>query len=117
MSGEVIARGNTVSFSFVFYDSTGAIASPASAVLYITFVGYDGYENAPVITLTQSGNNWIGSWNSAAAKGGWVFFHAHATAGDDTEYVQDGRFKLSANKANYQHDRLTGVTTGSDYAD
>lgn len=116
MSGEVIARGNTVAFSFVFYDSTGAIASPDSAKLYITFVGYDGYQNAAEITLTQSGDNWTGSWNSSAAKGGWVDFHGHAVAGD-TVFTQDGRFKLSANRANLQHDRLSGATTGNDYAE
>ena len=113
MTDAVIVRGNIVNFSFTFYDSSGDLASPDSAELQLTYVDHDGYRNKKV-TLTEVSGAWTGTWDSKTCRGGWVHFHAHAIDGTDV-LVQDGRFKLSANKANLQHDVLTGVTSGDDY--
>ena len=114
---DIVTRGNTVNFSFSFLDSTGAAASVASATLQIEYPGRDRREKATAITLTESGSNWIGTWDSSVSRKGWVKYHAHAI--DDTGAVltEDGRLELSANMANYQHDTLPGAsTTDYDYS-
>lgn len=108
----VITRGNTVFFSFTFYDEDGEIAVCTSADLQVTYPANTGYETE-VIELINASNVWSGEWDSSVARGGtWVEYHVHgyATLGN---YVQDGKFRLRGNAANIDHDEFETIGTHS----
>lgn len=110
----VIVRGSRVYFSFTFYDEDGEEADCTSATLQLTYPAACGFETE-TLTLTESGSNWLVEWDSSKSKGGWVHYHAHALAGSSAEFAKDGRFRLKANRANYDHDALPNTGTPSDY--
>jgi hypothetical protein len=113
MTLRVVTRGNTVFLSFTFYDEDGAVAVCTSAEVQLTYPGNRAFETE-TITLTNASNVWSGSWDSSHARAGWVEYHAHAVAAAG-EYAQDGRFRLTANRANLDHDTLQPSGTLSDY--
>lgn len=103
---EIVTRGNTVYFSFTFYDEDDGAADVDSATVQLEFAGRSG-RTTKAITLTKTGSAWTGNWDSTYARAGWVNYHAHALSGSGTaQYAQDGRFKLTANRASFQHDVL-----------
>ena len=115
---KVLARANTIALAFSFFDAAGAVASVASANVQLVYPGRDRLETE-VIALTDVSDSWEATWDSTKSRGGWVQFHAHATSGGSpsTEYTEDGRFKLSSNEANLQHDELpAGTNSLKDYS-
>lgn len=103
---EVVVRGNTVYFSFTFYDADDGAADVDSATVQLEFAGRSG-RTTKLITLTETGSAWTGEWDSTYAREGWVHYHAHCLSGSGAaQFAQDGRFKLTANRASYQHDVL-----------
>lgn len=113
MTQRIATRGNTVFLSFTFYDENGALAVCTSAALQLTYPGNVGFETE-TITLTNAANVWSGSWDSTKARAGWAEYHAHAIAGS-SEFAQDGRFRLTANRASLDHDRIPASGKVSDY--
>lgn len=113
---KILTRGNTVNLAFTFLDENGAVASASTAEVELTYPGRCAPETE-TLTLTQDGDEWKTTWDSTKSRGAWVMFHAHAkTSGETpTSYVEDGRFKISANMANYQHDKLPGGKSLNDY--
>lgn len=109
----VIARGNTVFFSFAFEDVAGETAEVDTATLTLVYPGLETYQ-VETLNLTQDDSDdlWKVTWNSSKARAGWVDYHAHALSGDN-ELTEDGKFKISANRASMQHDKLQ--QTGNDY--
>lgn len=103
---EVVVRGNTVYFSFTFYDADDEAADVDSATVQLEFAGRSG-RTTKLITLTEVGSVWTGEWDSTSAREGWVNYHAHCLSGSGVaQFAKDSRFKLTANRANYQHDIL-----------
>lgn len=115
MAKRVIWRGNTANFTFTFYDENGDVATCTSAELQLTYIGGSGDFETETLTLTSSGDNWVTTWDSTKAKAGWVEYHAHGYA-TATDYAQDGRFRLTANRASYDHDELPTNGTASNAA-
>jgi hypothetical protein len=109
----IITRGNTVFLDFTFYDEDGVIAVVGSAEVQLTYPDANGWETE-VVTLTNDSNVWSATWDSTAARPGWVSYHAHSVSGS-FEYAQDGRFRLSGNHAGLDHDTLPTAGTQSDY--
>lgn len=109
----IVTRGNTVFLAFTFRDEDDAVATLTSAVVQLTYPGNVGYETAAV-TLTNDANVWSGTWDSSAARAGWVEYHAHGYAAGGN-YAQDGRFRLMGNKASLDHDRIPTSGRQSDY--
>lgn len=103
----VIARGNTVNFSFGFDDANGDAAEVDSATVTIVYPGLTTYQTR-ILTLTEdeADDLWKVTWSSSASRAGWVHYHAHAISGAN-ELTEDGRFKVSANRASMQHEKLT----------
>ena len=115
---KVLARSNTVNFAFTFKDEDGDAATVASATVQIVYPGRDRRETEK-LTLVDNSGSWEVTWDSSKSRGGWIEFHAHAlTSGSPaTSYTEDGRFKLSSNEANLQHDALPqGTSSFKDYS-
>lgn len=113
MTKRIVTRGNTTFFTFTFYDENGDVAIVASAQLQLTYPGGDNFATEE-LDLTSSGTDWTGQWASAKSRPGWVEYHAHAYDAGGIEYSQDGRFRLSGNRANLDHDPLPASGTGTD---
>ncbi len=109
MASEIRSRGNTFNLAFTFLDENGDVAFADTAQVELTYPGRHWFETE-TLDLTQDGDQWKTTWDSTKSRGGWVRFHADArTSGDDpTVYAEDGRFKITANMANYQHEPLPG---------
>jgi len=103
----ILNRSNTVSLSFTFKDENGDVANVESATCQLVYPGRDAFQTE-TIALAENSGAWEASWDSSNARGGWVEFHAHALSSGTpvTAYTEDGRFKLSSNMANLQHDEL-----------
>lgn len=99
MSCNVIVRGNTVEFSATFYDASGAVFTPATAVTYVTY-DVAGVATTDTVTLTASGDVWTGTWDSSVADAGTVYWHTQSSGSPSG--ADDGSFTLSANAANPQ---------------
>ena len=103
----ILTRANTVALSFTFKDANGDAANVASASVQLVYPGREALqtENVP---LSETAGAWQAEWDSSKARGGWVEFHAHAVSSGTpvTSYAEDGRFKLTSNRANLQHDPL-----------
>lgn len=102
---DVIQRGNTVFFSFVFLDQNRDVTAADSAEVELTFVGRDGW-TTETVTLELTSGSWQAEWDSSKARAGWVRYHAHALSDTGGNFASDGRFKVRANIASYQHDLL-----------
>jgi hypothetical protein len=111
MTVKIVNRGNTAFFTFTFYDENGDVAVCQSAELQLTYMGRTDYVTEKV-TLSSSDNNWLGQWVSANAKAGWVQYHAHAYS-SGTEFAEDGRFRVTGNRASLDHDPLPYGATRS----
>jgi hypothetical protein len=100
------ARGNTVNFAFSFLDSAGAVVEVDSATVTLVYPGLTTYQKE-TLTLVEDEDDdmWKVTWNSDLTRPAWVEFHAHAISGS-TELTEDGRFKVSGNRASMQHDKL-----------
>lgn len=116
MAKTVITRGNTVYFSFTFYDENDDEALVDSATLTLTYPGRDHVVTETVNLVDGPGETWTYAWDCTKSRTGWVEYHAHAL---DQSYqlAEDGRFRLRANRANYDHDELPERTTSTDYSD
>lgn len=110
----VKTRGNTISLSFSFTDADGNAADVASAECELEYPGRDCRETETLTLTDNEDGTWVATWDSSKSRKGWVDYHAHAIADDGTDLADDGRFKLAANRANYQHDELPKRTT-NDY--
>jgi len=111
----MITRGNTVYFDFVFYDEEDAIVTDVTtAAVQLTYPGFRSWETETVSLTESSPDVWSGQWDSTKARAGWVEYHAHAHNGVGN-FADDGRFRLPANRANLDHDRLPSGGTQSDY--
>ena len=106
---KVLTRNNTINLAFTFLDANGDVAFADMAQVQLTYPGRYQFETE-TLDLTQDGDQWKTTWDSTKSRAGWVQFHADArTTGDDpTVFAEDGRFKLTANMSNYQHDKLPG---------
>ena len=116
---EVLTRSNTVNLSFTFKDENGDTATVASATVQLVYPGRDELQTE-AITLSQSGNNWTGTWDSSKSRGGWIEFTAKGTTSGNpaTTYTEDGRFKTTGNKSNIQLTSLPeGQSSLRDYGD
>lgn len=102
----VIARGNSVYFAFEFLTQDCAVADVDSATLTLVYPGSTEYQKE-VLALTEDEGDgfWKVTWDSGKSRPGWVDYHAHAISGSN-QLTEDGRFKVSANKASMQHDVL-----------
>ncbi len=125
MAKRVVTRGDTTYFSFVFYDENDNVAVIDTAVLQITYPGNNDYVTE-LLDLVGDNDTWMVNWNSANSRPGWVEYHAHAYTADSIEYDQDGRFRLTGNRANLDHelmptsatasqDAMRGATSSTDY--
>lgn len=103
----ILTRGNTVALSFTFKDANGDAANVASASVQLVYRGREAPQTEN-ITLSESAGAWEADWDSSRARGSWVEFHAHAVSSGSpaTDYAEDGRFRLTSNRANLQHDEL-----------
>ncbi|MDA7948082.1 MAG: hypothetical protein MPJ78_11480 [Hyphomicrobiaceae bacterium] len=103
----ILTRANTVALSFTFKDANGDAANVASASVQLVYSGREALQTEQ-ITLGETAGAWETNWDSSRARGGWVEFHAHAVSSGTpvTRYAEDGRFKLTSNRANLQHDEL-----------
>jgi hypothetical protein len=115
MSKRVLTRGNTAFFSFTFYDEDGDIAIVASADVQVTYPGADDFVTE-TIALSSAGTAWAGEWDTSKSRAGWVEFHAHGYAAGGVNYGDDGRFRVSGNRANLDHDALPTNATPSSSA-
>ncbi len=114
MAKRVVTRGNTTFFTFPFYDEDDVLAILSSATVTLTYPGAIDFETE-TITLTNSDNTWVGEWDSSKSRPGWVEYHAHGLA-SGVSYDQDGRFRLTGNRANLDHDALPNSGTASSSA-
>lgn len=92
-------RGATVSFSVEFLDATGAVTSPASAILSLSYPTVAGGRTAVDVTLTQVGNDWTATWDSRVAGEGVVFGHVR-TPSPIPVSASNLEFALVTNRAN-----------------
>lgn len=99
MSCTAIVRGNSVVFTAVFYDQTGAIISPVAASTRVTY-DVSGVATTATVTLAEDSGTWSGTWDSSVADTGTVYWHT-SSAGSPSA-ADDGSFELSANAANPQ---------------
>jgi len=116
MAKRIVTRGNTVFFTFTFYDEDGAVAIVASADVQLTYPGGTDFVTE-TLALQSSGNTWIGEWDSSKARPGWLEYHAHGYAAGGISYGDDGRLRLTGNRANLDHDALPTSATASSSAD
>ena len=112
MAKRIVTRGDTTFFTFVFYDEDDNVAVVTSAKLQLTYPGVSDFVTE-VLDLVGDDDTWSVSWRSASSRPGWVEFHAHAYAADDVEYDQDGRFRLTGNRANLDHEIMPTTGTAS----
>ncbi|MGI9386196.1 MAG: hypothetical protein ACR2OX_02085 [Methyloligellaceae bacterium] len=103
----ILTRSNTVALSFTFKDENGDAANVASASVQLVYLGREALQTQK-LTLSENSGAWEVDWDSSPVRGGWVEFHAHAVSPGSpvTSYAEDGRFKLTSNRANLQHDEL-----------
>lgn len=93
-------RDSTINLKFNFYDSTGALVSPGSASVTLSYVPLGGGERTfNTYTLTQSGNDWAYDWDSSIADPCVVYAHAQTGAPSPISSM-DTEFRLTANCAN-----------------
>lgn len=115
MGKRIVQRGNTAFFTFTFYDEDGEVAIVSSAELQLTYPGARDYETETV-ALSSSGTDWVGEWDTTKCRPGFVDYHAHAYAAGGIDYAQDGRFRVTANRASLDHDALPTSSTPSSSA-
>ena len=96
MSCSVVVRGNAVTFTAVFYTAAGAVATPASARVYLVY-DVSGVSTAADYALVQSGSEWAYTWESSVADAGVVYWSVRSVTPSTAE---DGSLTLSANVAN-----------------
>ncbi len=103
----ILTRANTVALSFTFRDANGDEANVASASVQLVYRGRAALQTE-TIPLAENAGAWEADWDSSRARGGWVEFHAHALSSGSpvTRYAEDGRFKLTSNRANLEHAEL-----------
>lgn len=102
----IFYRGATVSFSHIFYDSSGDATAPSSANLHLAYPSTEKHDTIPVhytsttvaLTFDSTTLAWNGDWASRVASPGTVFYHIEAD--DLTLAVEDGQFSLRGNPAN-----------------
>ena len=91
-------RDSTVRIAVTFYDADGAVVTPTSATVAISYQKNGCYQT-DTFDLTQSGDEWRYNWDSREADAGVVSCHA-ITGGDAPFSSVDFEFRLTANKAN-----------------
>ena len=97
MSTTEITRGSTVVVVTTFYDNLGGIFNPASANLYVEYKR-NSEATLAIIAMTQSGNSWSGSWDSAIADGGRADWHIRSAG--TNKAALEGSLMLKTNTAN-----------------
>ncbi len=96
-SVDVYIRGETVEVEATFTDKDGDTLTPSSVTMYFKYCD-SGVDTTATVTLTLSSGVWTGSWDSAPADEGTIYWHLR-TAGS-TKAAEDGHFTLKANDAN-----------------
>lgn len=106
----VFSRGNHIVFRHTFYDSSGEVTSPTSAILIVSYPGegwpYRGFSESTTLTMVQSTEasthpdylTYSATWASGAAFPGPV--HWHIRADDLSLRTADGEITLRGNPAN-----------------
>jgi hypothetical protein len=62
-----VTSGSTVNFTVEFLDSNGNTTIPSSATLTITYTTVAGSTTFTVISMTQSGSFFVGTWGTGVA--------------------------------------------------
>ena len=65
-----ITQGNSAKFVVEFVDSTGAITTPSSANLTVSYVNASNTTQTDTVTMSLSGSFWTGTWSSTSASYG-----------------------------------------------
>lgn len=92
-------RGATVSISVVFRDAAGAVTHPTGASAFLSFRSATLVRTVVEVELSQSGDNWLATWDSRVAAAGVVAGHVRT----DTPLplsASDFQFALAANAGN-----------------
>lgn len=97
---DTFTRGATVSISVQFRDADGNVTNPGSASAVLRYRNTSRVWSTETVTLTQSGNNWIGTWDSSVAAEGVVYGHATTPSASPPVSADDFSFTLHANRAN-----------------
>lgn len=99
MIPQTIIRGNLARFSAIFYDATGAVASPSSAAVIVNYLNEAGarVDSDPIEMSQQTDGSFYAEWDSSAAQPARVYWSAKAVS---PAGAQDGLFDLEANPAN-----------------
>lgn len=92
-------RGATVQVSVQFLDVDGNVTSPASATAYLYYRAIAGARATASISLSSSGSNWVGSWDSRVAQSGIISGHVR-TADPTPISALNFSFALESNPAN-----------------
>lgn len=95
---KTFVRDSTVRLSVNFYDIDGAVVTPTSATVTLSYPLH-GDQTHKTFDLTQSGDAWVYDWDSREASIGVVYGHAQ-TGGDAPISSTDFEFRLVANRAN-----------------
>jgi hypothetical protein len=98
----IVTRGSTIIFQATFRDADGAVMTPTSPTLLVTYL-LDGAEvEADPVTMTQSAgdDHWEALWQSEVSAPGDIAWTIEATDGDERLTRKDGMIKLTANRSN-----------------
>jgi len=99
MASDVFPRGATVRISVQFLDADGAPVAVGSATAYLSYRDIDGVRASEVIALSQSGDNWVGSWDSRVACAGTISGHVRSPPSLPIS-AANFSFSLQSNQAN-----------------
>lgn len=111
MTVKILDRGNTVNFTFTFYDVNNNVATCQSASVQLTYMGESDYVTE-LVTLQASGSNWVGSWESTNCRVGWVKYLAKGLS-SGTKLASKGRFRVDTDRASLDMDALPTSSTPS----
>jgi hypothetical protein len=85
-----ITQGNTAQFTVEFLDSTGSLTIPVGGTLVINYTNVSTLTStSQSIILTQSGDFFTGSWNSAVAALGLAPWSVYAAGSTSTPAKSD----------------------------
>lgn len=85
-----ITQGNSAQFTVEFLSSSGALTVPAGGQIVLSYTNVTTLASTTqTVTLTQSGNFFTGTWNSAVAALGLVPWSVYASGSTSTPAQSD----------------------------
>lgn len=90
-------RGNVLQFSTSFFDASGGVVDPASALLTLRTAPLGADSDLEQISMSKIGDTWVAEWDTTSIAPGIVYWSVQATG---PHAADDGSFDLSANWAN-----------------